>query len=120
MVQAGERTGNAPLLPPFFAAATLRVPCGRDRCAPPSCNLIRAVDPEVSIRGLQSRTVDAASTQLFTAVARRITAAPAIDQTPGLSPWTSQDQIGFSTGSRSRRSEASKARTLTSPRMRKR
>src|SRR3954451_8638532 len=35
MVQAGERTGNAPLLPPFLAAATLQVPGGRDRCAPP-------------------------------------------------------------------------------------
>jgi hypothetical protein len=33
MVQAGERTGNAPLLPPFIAAAALPVPRGRDRCA---------------------------------------------------------------------------------------
>src|SRR3954470_14490730 len=36
MVQAGERTGNAPLLPPFIAAATRRVSRGREGCAPPS------------------------------------------------------------------------------------
>jgi hypothetical protein len=34
-VSAGERTGNAPRLPPFFAAATFQVPRGRDPCAPP-------------------------------------------------------------------------------------
>src|SRR3954467_1948901 len=35
MVQAGERTGNAPRLPPRFAAAALRGPRGRDPCARP-------------------------------------------------------------------------------------
>src|SRR3954464_2821574 len=46
MVQAGERTGNAPLLPPLIAAATRRVPRGRARCAPPPCHVLRAPDSE--------------------------------------------------------------------------
>src|SRR5436305_1549193 len=48
MVQAGERTGNAPLLPPFFAAATLQVPRGRGpvcAAAPPTNYFVRLRAP---------------------------------------------------------------------------
>src|SRR5690348_14154854 len=47
MAQAGERMGNASRLPPFLAAATLWLPRGRDRRAPPP-HLIPCPTPPLS------------------------------------------------------------------------
>lgn len=65
------------------------------------------------------RRAELASLHDFAVVASRIIAPPTSDQGPGRSACTSHAHTGFSTGSRSSKSEASSAVTDRKPRVRK-